>query len=924
VSTVDASEFDQFFFELHERKPFPWQIRLVTQVCNAGCWPKVIDLPTASGKTACIDIALFTLAVRGNDVPRRIFFVVDRRVIVSEAYARAERIRMALERPTGDVLKRVADRLRILSGDEKQPLRTYELRGGAFRDETWVRSPLQPAVITSTVDQVGSRLLFRGYGVSENTWPVHAGLIANDSILFLDEAHCSRAFAQTLEAVERYRSETWAPKSLKRPFHFVEMSATPTRTVDSKDRFTIDGEDRENQVMRSRLMASKPIHLPEPVKCRKDEFGKFGIALIAEAQKLADDVGAKRVAIMVNRISTAKEVHRQLRQQQQDSTLVIGRMRPLDRDTLEKKSWPSLKSGVPRDIEASRRFIVSTQCLEVGADLDFDIVVSECASIDALQQRFGRLDRIGDFGKARGAVVVASWQLSGKDEDPVYGEALRETWNFLQRCRERGPVNFGIEGSDGQETVVEYLKEQDSEARSKLSLLGKDAPMLLPAHVDALVQTSPQPRPAPFIDYFLHGPERGSPDVYVVWRSDISGQDSKHWTKIISLCPPSSAEAMSVPLWTFRKWLQGLPSKDESDSEIVAQPDREETDSAKQQVLVWKGDEQSFLTRSPREIFPGAMVVLPSSAENWDIVGFKPKDCRIDRGDEARLSLRRRICFRLHPNLIVEWGAFPQKERLKDLVMSEDPDADAIWEALEGAAEWKEFKPFFEKGDLNRYPVGSGCILESYYPSNKTRRRREVTLQDHLKHVEEAVEDLTGDLLEPPLKHAVKAAARYHDYGKADLRYQAWLRNGDIMAAQYASRPIAKSGKAILRKQTECGLPQDFRHELLSFLFAANSTELDPGTRDLVLHLTASHHGRCRPFAPLAPDEDPECVQFAGANVCKKEIIESPPFSLKWGIADRFWELTRRHGWWGLAYLEAMLRLADWKASDDEGMEVSE
>ena len=930
MNELQATDFAQFLQELHGRSPFPWQSRLADRVCKQG-WPKVIDLPTASGKTACIDIALFALALRGNDAPRRIFFVVDRRVIVSEAYERAKQIKKALSNAERGILKRVADELRRLSGN-KEPLSTYELRGGAFRDENWVRTPLQPTIIASTVDQVGSRLLFRGYGVAEHTWPLHAGLIANDSVLFLDEAHCSKAFASTLEAVEQYRGETWARDPLKRPFHFVEMTATPTRNVDAKGHFTIDDTDRENEALGQRIFASKLTRLPAPVKCRKDELSKFAAALIEEATTLADEVDAKRVAIMVNRISTAKEVHSRLCEAQQECMLVIGRMRPLDSDWLATQ-WSGLKSGIKREPTDERKFVVATQCLEVGADLDFDVLVTECASIDALQQRFGRLDRIGEFKNARGAILAGSWQLTGKDGDPVYGDALRKTWDFLESVAADGAVQMGIETRGAIKSVTAQLTGAPIEHRQEMMLHSKNAPKLLPAHLDALVQTSPQPEPQPFIEYFLHGPEGGAPDVYVVWRSDINGISADRWSEIVALCPPSSAEAMPVPLWAFRKWLQGGSFKDESDVEISASVNTEDQGADLQPVLIWRGPENSAVAWHPKEISPGATVVLPSLTKSWNILGYKPETCRVDRGDEARLLLRRRICLRLHPELLAQWEECGAREELTKLVREPEAEPDAIWEVLanypetrhpagfsENVAAWKSL----DKNSLSRYPAGAGWTIEGYWGTKEFRRANSILLEDHLRDVEEAVDGVAGDLATPALKQALQTAAHYHDYGKADIRYQAWLRNGDTMAARYAPKPIAKSGRTILRKQSDCGLPADFRHELLSVLFADKGVDLNLQTRDLVLHLVASHHGRCRPFAPIAVDDQAECIHFAGASICKSELTERPPFGLGTGAANRFWKLTRQYGWWGLAYLESMLRLADWNASDEKGTEVSE
>ena len=103
---LKSSDFRAFFQELHGKDPFPWQERLAKLVC-AGYWPEALDLPTASGKTACLDVAVFAMAVRRHG-PRRVFFVVDRRVVVDAAFERMKDIARKLCAAEGGVLRLVA------------------------------------------------------------------------------------------------------------------------------------------------------------------------------------------------------------------------------------------------------------------------------------------------------------------------------------------------------------------------------------------------------------------------------------------------------------------------------------------------------------------------------------------------------------------------------------------------------------------------------------------------------------------------------------------------------------------------------------------------------------------------------------------------------------------------------------------------
>ncbi|MFG0261750.1 MAG: type I-U CRISPR-associated helicase/endonuclease Cas3, partial [Novipirellula sp. JB048] len=703
--------FSEFFTELYGHSPYPWQTRLVDEIEAQGRWPSFLQLPTGSGKTSVLDIAVYLLAKQANlpaeqrTAPTRIFFVIDRRIVVDEADQKAQSMARQLQAAASDSSNPAlhwAARclLNIAARDQRRsdltPLDVHTMRGGFYRTNDWAGSLVQPTIITSTVDQVGSRMLFRGYGISPAARPLQAALVATDSLIILDEAHTATPMGETADTVAKYQRRhalSNDPFQL-RPMQLVQMTATlpPDQYRDESSVFSLIPADiaDSQSVLARRYQTPKPVSLTVASNAKgKAAEEKLAKILCKEVEELLSDQtipDPPAVAIVVNRVKTARLLYDLLSQSKRTSGaerhLMIGRMRPVDRDQIAKRLRATLATGA--DVERDRPIlVVATQCIEVGADLDFDCMISEAASLDALRQRFGRLNRGGREIQARGQIVIRADQaLSDEqlkklklpsDADPVYGCAIARTYQWLEQLASRsenGTVDFGASEMDAN-----WKRLSDDDVRRQAMLIGQpETSTLLPAHLDLLTQTyvhytasggmqaNGQPneppqlkaqtvQPDPDVGVFLHGRQQRNTDVQICWRADLcklvefDGEvtlrrlnDTEAEITAVSETPPTSTECMTISLATAKAFLSGsydTPAQADIAS-IDAKPHETGEIASYRRPILWRGPDDSMLCAHTREIRPGDTLVLPVSAGGWSRLGHVPDanfDPAIERVD---------------------------------------------------------------------------------------------------------------------------------------------------------------------------------------------------------------------------------------------------------------------------------------------------
>jgi CRISPR-associated endonuclease/helicase Cas3 len=495
------------------------------------------------------------------------------------------------------------------------------------------------------------------------------------------------------------------------------------------------------------------------------------------------------------------------------------------------------------------------------------------------------------------------------------------------------------------------------------------APVVFPAYAHLWSQTSPVPDVDPEIGLFLHGPSHQPASIRVVWRADLSAadlEDRDYVLEILKRLPPRPAEAIEIPPWAARAWLQdetGSFGRLSDASESA--PDAVEASQGRRAFRYLGADDERSRAIWPADIRPGDLIIVPATQEygGCDEWGWHPaaKAPVIDLAEAAALPYRRhRYAVRvtaelIHQGLMHEAGLDPPepvadteeiRRRLRSAIagVGEDDDPRALIEAVcaldlpERLRDWLrplregEYRRRLEKPAFlyREGPVGvRGVMFVAPFGLKEKVENDDIAappatesddiglfggypllLEQHSTGVREAAADFADRAGLPRELAADIALAGYlHDLGKSDIRFQAYLAGGDLLGWD-ESHLLAKSGRDRLPKDAwdRAQLPENWRHEALSVSLARSRSEFseahDP---TLVLWLVGVHHGYGRPLFPHADREDP---------------IEQPgPHSLAfdfngWDWAQVFEELKQAYGIWGLARLEAFVRLADHRASE--------
>lgn len=884
---LDAeSRFARLFRALTGHSHFPWQQSLFEEFLSGAFLDrKSCDLPTGLGKTSIIAIWLLALAEGAGEgnvdgFPRRLVYVVNRRTVVDQATREAEGLRAALNQPglanTREALRSLLARSRDADERELAPIAISTLRGEFADNAEWRDDPARPAIIVGTVDMIGSRLLFSGYGRGFRSRPLHAGFLGQDTLLVHDEAHLEPAFDKLLESIAKEQRRCGDP----RPLHVIALSATSRVGVNGSA--LLSERDQAAPEVAKRLNARKLAHFHSVERQKPAET-------IAQCALAYRDSG-QAILIYVRRLEDLNKIRQRLEKAGIRPQTLTGTIRGHERDRLA--THDSIFARFARESAAAPQegtvYLICTSAGEVGIDMSADHLICDLTPFDSMAQRFGRVNRFGN-GDAKVDIVHEPPGAEGdesaskkKDGGGRYEDACRRTLVLLKRL----PAN-----SDGSHAaspaalrgLIGSLSddERDAAFTPKPAILTVSDILF-----DGWALTTLRDLPGrPEVADWLHGvAEWEPPETRVAWREEVEIIRDELLEEIdlddlLDDYPLKPHELLRDTTARVFNELKSLAARSESDAQTMVWVCRRNgVARATLQELINEG-EAAITNRTillPPSLggltfdkhnratgfFDGEAAYQSEQRDQYDIGDLwfesgQPRRCRLWDGDEAPHGMR----------LVRKIDTRQDRDEFED----------------EGAGGDRRYWYWYVR-PRSADDEGSRVSLQQQ------------RLDPHLRSAADFARDIVTRLGLPEREaNAVVLAAGWHDLGK---KRRVWQRAIDNV--RYPDEVLAKSGGKRIRVRDL----NRYRHELGSLVDVRKELEfqkVEEPTRELVLHLIAAHHGRARPCFPADEIIDPEQPSAA---------LDAALL-----VPQRFGSLQLKYGRWGLAYLESLLRAADIMAS---------
>ena len=919
--SITREEFGEFFAALNGGyDPFSWQEEVLDHICEHGVWPERINAPTGSGKSSVVDIHLFANALAAVGaaprVPRRLCVTVGRRALVDSQADRAREILKCMEDALADgsgepdILRRVAKALQSFQtrNDEKgsKPFETGHIRGELSNRNLPVTDISACAIIAATPDMYGSRALFRGYGSTKAARPRETALLAMDTVMVLDEAHMNRQLLHTTQRIAELQKRE---VNLGVPtLQVVETTATPSTEDSDSTTLGVDIEalDKPNdKELHKRVYSHKELMLhpidkwdgkpgnAPTVNAAVDAIKKF----LAHREASEGSEEAHTIGCIVNHVRTAISIKEALAKDlaEDEVQLLVGRMRPYDLKKLQKKHSKLFTTEGDKSVKV----VVATQTLEVGIDVDFADLVTELAPASSLAQRFGRVNRLGHRDDSKVVVIEpASGDLVKKDAPPYRAVDLSNAYAWLEA------LNGAENPSVNPAAMVKNPPVQSSPER--LLYQRPEWPDLL-----EFSRTDENPYDEPDLDLWLHDSLDAETAMGgVIVRDNLPSNTSAAMEILkISYFAPSDLETFPANLKILQEILDyqdehGVKPRKflYRQGEISLWQDADHSDESNQSLA--PGDVLLLDTGSVPFTNQGIAVTqreLPSKKDELKAVPFLDDDelcvAELYVYDKcADREERFRKYLGLSPEEVAELLDSQASDGQKVIASELSTEAEDGQEVI---AWYAKVTNATEKKSVEGSDIAQELVLSA-----------PVLLDDHQNDVAERTRQIAENLgLAPEFSEALELAAKYHDEGKRDLRFQ------QMLGADAETGALAKSGRRSVaeayRARSRSALPRGWRHEQLSALMVAASPEKVGEHRDLVLRIIGCSHGHGRfSFAHDAGFLLKEGYLPEGTDY--EALKEQATRLFNVGYWDNLMEQTSRtYGPYATAYLEAVERAAD-------------